>query len=126
MNKNVRFAIKTEGILGEKLVEIYVVDSTGKIDFNQPILGEDPLDVQDLAEVFARAAESFTKTSEEMSEIDMVELSEIMSESSRALLITAKGINRIMDELEEIVQKSKRLLDRVEQRIIEGSLFKVF
>ena len=121
-----RFAIKTEGILGEKLVEIYVVDSTGKIDFNQPILGEDPLDVQDLAEVFARAAESFTKTSEEMSEIDMVELSEIMSESSRALLITAKGINRIMDELEEIVQKSKRLLDRVEQRIIEGSLFKVF
>lgn len=121
-----RYAIRTEGILGEKLIEIYAVPASGNMDFSKPIIGEDPIDVQDLASVFSHAAESFTKTANELSQVDMVELSRVMQESSEALLITAEGINSILTELEEVTKKSKRLIDRVEQKIIEGDLFKVF
>lgn len=126
LQKNAVFAIKTEGILGEKLIEIDILEEGSKIDLSQPVIGEDPLNVQDLAEVFTKAAESFTKTSEQLSQIDIRELSEVMEESSRALLITSKGLNAILDELQYITIKSKRLLDRLEQRLIDGTLFKVF
>ena len=117
-NKNIKFSIKTEGILGEKLVEIYVLEGPGTVNLSGPIIGEDPFDVQDLAVVFSNAAESFTKTSRELSEIDMVELSKVMAESSKALLVTSEGINSIMSDLDEI--------DRIEQQTIDGTLFKVF
>jgi len=120
------FTIKTEGVLGEKLVEIYSIANQPNIDLEKPIIGEDPLDIADLAASFAGAAESFTKTAEEMSKVDMVGLSEIMAESSRALLITSEGINSIMGELQAITLKSKRMFDRLEQKIIDGDLFKVF
>lgn len=126
LNRNVNFSIKTEGILGEKLVEIYVVEGGHTIDLNKPIIGEDPFDVQDLAVVFSNAAESFTKTSLELSQIDMVELSRVMAESSKALLTTSEGINSIMDDLNDIANKAKRLIDRIEQQAIDGALFKVF
>lgn len=130
LDKDLRFVIVTEGILGEKLIEIYVVGPASggqkKTDLTKPIIGEDPLDVQDLAEIFTKAAESFTRTSEGLNKIDILELTKVMEESSRALLITARGINAIMDELQELTKKSKRLLDRIEQRMIEGDLFKVF
>ena len=32
----------------------------------------------------------------------------------------------MMFELKDISRKTKRLLDRIEQRVIEGNLFKVF
>ncbi|OGX09811.1 MAG: hypothetical protein A2306_09000 [Omnitrophica WOR_2 bacterium RIFOXYB2_FULL_38_16] len=125
-NKNIKFSIKTEGILGEKLVEIYVLEGPGTVNLSGPIIGEDPFDVQDLAVVFSNAAESFTKTSRELSEIDMVELSKVMAESSKALLVTSEGINSIMSDLDEIANKAKRLIDRIEQQTIDGTLFKVF
>ena len=124
-DQNLRFVIKTEGILGEKLIEIDVRDGE-KIDLTKPIMGEDPLDVQDLAKEFAHAAEAFTKTADEMSKIDMLELSNVMIDSSRALLETANGLNEIMSELQDITVKSRRVFDRVEQKLIEGNLFKVF
>jgi len=93
---------------------------------NEPIIGEDPLDVQDLAEVFAGAAQSFTETAEQLSQIDLLTLTEVMGETSAALLVTSEGINDIMSELQDITRKSKRLLDRVEQRVIDGNLFRVF
>ena len=123
---HVQFTIQTEGILGEKLIEIDFLDNNGRTNLTQPIFGIDPLDVEDLAGVFARAAESFTATSEGLSEIDLAELTKLMSESSSALLTTSKGLNLIMDELQELAKKSQRLLDRVEQRLIDGNLFKVF
>ena len=126
LEKNLKFAVKTEGILGEKLVEIDVLGETTKIDLTRPIIGEDPLDVQDLAEVFGEAAESFTRTADQLNKIDVLALTQVMGETSQALLTTSEGINDIMTELEEITLKSKRILDRVEQRIIEGNLFKVF
>lgn len=122
-----RFSIKTEGILGEKLVEIYAVEEGQEpVDLRGPIIGEDPFDVQDLALVFAEAAQSFSKTAQEISKINMVELADVMNQSSRALLETSRGINEIMTELQEISRKSKRVVDRIEQKVIDGSLFKVF
>jgi len=126
LNGSVRFTIKTEGLLGEKLIEIYDVAGKDKLDLSQPVIGEDPFDVQDLAVVFSGAAESFTKTSTELSKIDMIGLTNVMTESSEALLTTSNGINGMLDEMQEIILKSKRLLDRVEQKLIDGNLFKVF
>src|SRR3989338_1156286 len=126
LENNLRFTIQTEGILGEKLIEIDVLREGPRVDLKSPIIGEDPLDVEDMAEVFARAAESFTATADQLSQIDVVSLSKVMEESSQSLLITSRGINEMLDELQEIEKKSKRLLDRIEQKIIEGNLFKVF
>lgn len=126
LERNLKFAVKTEGILGEKLVEIDVLGEAPKTDLAHPVIGEDPLDVQDLAEVFGEAAESFTRTADQLSKIDILALSEAMGETSQSLLTTSGKINDIMGELEEITFKSKRVLDRVEQRIIEGNLFKVW
>ncbi|MCA9399193.1 MAG: MCE family protein, partial [Candidatus Omnitrophica bacterium] len=59
VRKSTTFAIRTEGILGEKLIESYVDEEKESLDIDQPIIGLDPVDVQDLAVVFASAAESF-------------------------------------------------------------------
>ena len=126
LENNLRFTIQTEGILGEKLIEIDVLREGTKVDLKNPVIGEDPLDVEDMAEVFAKAAESFTKTADQLSQIDVVGLSSVMEDSSQSLLITSRGINEIMEELQEITKKTKRLLDRVEQKVIDGNLFKVF
>ena len=126
MEQKARFVIKTEGILGEKMIEINVGGGGKVVDLNQPIIGEDPLNVQDMAEVFANAAESFTKTSEVFNRVDMQELSEVLSETAQSLSVTSKGINTILTEMYYISIKSKRLLDRLEQRVIDGNLFKVF
>ncbi len=126
LENNLRFTIQTEGILGEKLIEIDVLREGSNVDLKNPIIGEDPLDVEDMAEVFAKAAESFTATADQLSQIDVVGLSKVMEDSSESLLITSRGINEIMEELQEITKKTKRLLDRVEQKVIDGNLFKVF
>jgi ABC-type transporter Mla subunit MlaD len=126
MEQKVRFVIKTEGILGEKLVEINVGEGGEIVDLNQPIIGQDPLNVQDIAEVFADAAESFTRTSDVFSDVDMKELSEVLSETAHSLSVTSKGLNTVLTQMHYISIKSKRLLDRIEQKVIDGSLFKVF
>ncbi len=100
LEKGSKVAIKTEGILGGKLIDISTADGSSRFDITKPVIGEDPLDVQDLAESFGDTAKSLTVTSE--------------------------AINSILTETQYISKTSKRLLDRIEQRIIEGNLFKVF
>lgn len=100
LEKGSKVAIKTEGILGGKLIDISTEDRSNRIDLAKPIIGEDPLDVQDLAESFGDTAKSLTATS--------------------------KDINALLTETQYISKTSKRVLDRIEQRIIEGNLFKVF
>lgn len=95
-----KVAIKTEGILGGKIIEINAGSRDFSVDLTKPLVGEDPLDVQDLAESFGDTAVSLTETS--------------------------KSINSIVAELQNISHASKRLLDRIEERIIQGNLFKVF
>ncbi len=100
LEKATEVAIKTEGILGGKIVAISAEPNVPLMDLSRPVIGADPLDVQDLAESFGDTAVSLTETS--------------------------KGINSIIEEMQRISRTSKRLLDRIEQRIIEGNLFKVF
>ena len=76
--------------------------------------------------MFADAAEAFTNTSEDFNEVDIQELSKVLSETAQSLAKTSKGINAVLTELRYISIKSKRLLDRIEQRVIDGNLFKVF
>ncbi len=95
-----RFAIKTEGLLGGKLIDISHEERETKLDLNKIIIGEDPLDVQDLAEAFGDTAVSLTESS--------------------------KAISSVIEELKQISRTSKRLLNRIEERLIEGNLFKVF
>jgi len=126
LNRDAHFAIKTAGVLGDKQIEINLIDDGKTLDLSRPIMGEESLDVQELAGVFAAAAESFTKTSEDLNKIDMEGLSKVVGETAESLLITAQGINKLLKELEYVTKKSKRLMDRIEQKVIDGNLFKVF
>lgn len=100
LEKASRLAIKTEGLLGGQLIEISSDEHAQRLDLNKPIIGEDPLDVQDLAESFGDTAISLTEAS--------------------------KGVGSILKEMQYISKTSKRLLNRIERRVIEGNLFKVF
>lgn len=126
LNTSVRFVIKTEGILGEKLVEIYRTAYGPRVDVAKPVLGEDPMDAQDLAVVFADAAESFTLTARKLGEIDLKQMADLMNQSSRALLETSQNIDTLMGEFKALSHKSKRLIDRIEKKVIEGDLFRFF
>lgn len=98
--KIVRIGIITEGVLGEKIIEITTSPGYRRIDINQMVVGVEPLDVQSLAETFGESAES--------------------------LLETSRSIHTMIKEIREISGSTKRLLNRVEEKVIEGNLFKVF
>ncbi|HOD12684.1 MAG TPA: MlaD family protein [Candidatus Omnitrophota bacterium] len=96
------FQIKTEGMLGQKFVQINKSSegSRRRIDLNKPVVGEDPLDVQDLAKTFGQTALSLQET--------------------------AKAIDSMMVEVKDRFKTIKRILNRIEQRLIDGTLFRVF
>jgi phospholipid/cholesterol/gamma-HCH transport system substrate-binding protein len=100
LHKCERIAIITEGVLGEKILEITTQSHYYRPDLSVPVLGADPLDVEDLAQTFGDAAGS--------------------------LLETSKTINTLTQEIKSISGTTRRLLNRVEQRLIDGDLFKIF
>ena len=95
-----RIGIKTEGVLGQKLIEMGEDRSLEVFDPRAPIIGEDPLDVEDMAGVITRTAVSLQKTSE--------------------------GVDDVMEEWKYISRKTKRLVNRFEEKLITGDLFKIF
>ncbi len=95
-----RIGIKTEGVLGQKLVEITDDRSRKMFDTTKPIIGEDPLNVEDMAGVITRTAISIQATSANISEV--------------------------LDEWKYISRKTKRVINRVEDKLVEGNLFKIF
>jgi hypothetical protein len=95
-----RVAIQTEGVLGSKYVEIGRRPFEKELDIDRPVMGDPMLDVYDIAEVLKDTAKGFNQTTED--------------------------ISSIMVELKNISRKSKRILDRLEKRIIDGTLIKVF
>ena len=99
VEKGTRFTIKTERILGQKLIAIST-ENGDSFNLAETVLGEDPLDVQDLAESFDATAVSLQEASD--------------------------NINKMLKQLEHASKTFKRLVDRIEQRIIDGDLFKVF
>lgn len=125
-NNGMHFKIITEGVLGEKLIVIQIVHGKPKTDLSKPVIGEDPLEVGDLAEMFSASAESFTKAAEQISQTDMKGVTQSMTEASQSLVDTGEGLNKVLEELYDITRKSKRIFDRIEQKVIEGDLFKVF
>jgi len=86
--------------LGEKIIEITTNPQVHRDNLNETIIGKDPLDVQDLTQTFSDAAEAFLQSSH--------------------------AIEQITDQMQEISISMSRLLNRIEQRIIDGTLFKVF
>ncbi len=95
-----RISIRTEGVLGQKLVEISENHEVPVFKMSEPIIGEDPLDVEDMAGVITKTAISLQKSS--------------------------VGINSLMDEMQGAAVKAKRLMNRFEEKLVEGNLFKIF
>jgi phospholipid/cholesterol/gamma-HCH transport system substrate-binding protein len=95
-----KVSVLTEGVLGAKYIEMGREPDHAPLDLTRPVIGEPMLDVYDLAKVLQSTAKSFNDTTQ--------------------------GINVMMGELKAISRKTKRLLDRIEQRVIDGNLFKVF
>lgn len=95
-----RISIKTEGVLGRKLVEVNEDYSRNPFDLTKPILGEDPLDVEDMAAVITRTALTLQKTSTDVSDV--------------------------LTEWKYISKKTRRVVNRFEDKLVEGSLFKIF
>lgn len=95
-----RFSIKTEGILGEKFVDISTSDDIVRADLGKPVIGEDPINVQDLAITFADTADAMMETSD--------------------------LLNDMLKQMESMSDSTKRLLRRLEQQAIDGKLFRIF
>jgi phospholipid/cholesterol/gamma-HCH transport system substrate-binding protein len=95
-----KISIRTEGVLGRKLIEISEDHNRKMFDVAKPIVGEDPLDVEDMAVVLTHTAASIQKTSEQA--------------------------NEVLDEWKYISHKTRRILNRLEDKIVEGNLFKIF
>ncbi len=100
LRKSIRFVVITEGVIGEKVLEITTRPDYYRRDLSQPVIGVDPLDVQDLAETFGAAASSLSETS--------------------------KTIDALTQDVRDFSITVRRLLNRIEQRIIDGDLFKLF
>jgi phospholipid/cholesterol/gamma-HCH transport system substrate-binding protein len=95
-----KISIRTEGVLGQKLIEISEDHSLKVFDPSAPIIGEDPLDVEDMAAVITSTAVS--------------------------LQATSQGVQDVLHEWKYISIKTKKLLNRVDEKLLEGNLFKVF
>jgi len=100
LRKLENITIVTEGVLGEKMIEISVNPSINRESLTVSLIGEDPLEAQELAEAFENSAD--------------------------ALLETSDRIGVMLGELQELAASTRRLLNRIEQRVIDGNLFKVF
>lgn len=94
------YAIKTEGVLGQKIVEITPGTINAPAVLAQPIIGQDPLDVQNLAQAFQDTAISLNGLTSQVTDI--------------------------IKELNYLSRTSKRVLDRIEERVIDGKLLKLF
>ena len=95
-----KVSIRTEGVLGQKLVEISEDYSLKAFDPAAAIIGEDPLDVEDMAAVITSTAVS--------------------------LRATSQGVQDVLHEWKYISVKTKKLLNRIDEKFLEGNLFKVF
>ena len=97
------YAIKTEGLLGDKLVAIEFPKEGENCQLETAsgyVIGQDPVDIKNLADDFGQAARYFGDLSHKMSSL--------------------------ADNIYSFVSTSKRTINRLEERLIEGSLFSLF
>ena len=95
-----KVSIRTEGVLGQKLIEISEDHSLKVFDPAAVIIGEDPLDVEDMAAVITSTAVS--------------------------LQATSQGFQDVLQGWKDASHKTKELLNRINEKLLEGNLFKVF
>jgi len=95
-----KVSIRTEGVLGQKLIEISEDHSLKVFDPATAIIGEDPLDVEDMAAVITSTAVS--------------------------LQATSQGVQDVLQGWKDVSHKTKELLNRINEKLLEGNLFKVF
>ena len=95
-----KVSIRTEGILGQKLIEISEDHSLKVFDPAAAIIGEDPLDVEDMAAVITSTAVS--------------------------LQATSQGVQDVLHGWKDVSHKTQELLNRINEKLLEGNLFKVF
>ena len=95
-----KVSIRTEGVLGQKLIEISEDHSLKVFDPASVITGEDPLDVEDMAAVITSTAVS--------------------------LQATSQGFQDVLQGWKDASHKTKELLNRINEKLLGGSLFKVF
>jgi phospholipid/cholesterol/gamma-HCH transport system substrate-binding protein len=95
-----KISIRTEGVLGQKFIEISEDHSLKVFDPTAPIIGENPLDVEDMAAVLTSSAASLQSTSQ--------------------------SIQDFLHQWKDVSVKTRMLLNRVNQKLLEGNLFKVF
>jgi phospholipid/cholesterol/gamma-HCH transport system substrate-binding protein len=95
-----KISIRTEGVLGQKFIEISEDHALKVFDLTSPIIGEDPLDVEDMAAVITRTAISLQGTSD--------------------------GMQDVLHEWKSISIKTRKILNRFEEKMVEGSLFKIW
>jgi len=100
VRRSTRVSLQTEGVLGSKYIEIGRRSDQPALDIDLPVLGEPMLDVYDIAEVLRDTANGFSQTTQD--------------------------ISAIMAEFKYMSRKSKRILDRFEQRLIDGTLIRIF
>jgi ABC-type transporter Mla subunit MlaD len=124
--RKAEYTIKSEGVLGQKLVEVYIDEDGVPDNLNQPVLGVETVNVDDLALVFSEAAQAFTQTSTRFSEIDIDGLSTSLDDAAKSMSETARQMNAVLNETRFLTIKLKRLMNRFEQKLIDGNLFKVF
>ena len=96
------FSIKTEGLLGDKLIDIEL-PSYGD-DYESPVkdgyvIGQDALDIKNLADDF--------------------------SETTKYFIYLTKKMSTLVDNLQVTLRTSKRIMDRIEEKIIDGGLINV-
>ena len=92
--------IQTEGVLGEKYIEVSIDPQYKPFDPSEPILGQSILDVQDVAKV--------------------------LTDTAASLQTTTGNADQLLKELDALSHKGQRLMNRLEEKVIEGNLFKVF
>ncbi|MBF0570734.1 MAG: MCE family protein [Candidatus Omnitrophica bacterium] len=95
-----KISIRTEGVLGQRLIEISEDHSLKVFDPTAVIIGADPLDVEDMTAVITSTAVS--------------------------LQAASQGVQDVLHEWKYISIKTKKLLNRVDEKLLEGNLFKVF
>lgn len=97
-----QYSIKTEGLLGDKLIDIQQNPQGEAVDISNEgfAVGKDPLDLHNLADDFSHTTKYFNYLSMKMA--------------------------RLVDDLQLFARISSRTIERLEDRLIEGNLFSLF
>lgn len=102
LDRHSQYSIKTEGLLGDKLIDIQQGSKGEIVNLSNEgfVIGNDPLDLHNLADDFSHTTKYFNYLSIKMA--------------------------RLVDDLQLFARVSSRTIERLEDRLIEGNLFSLF